>query len=185
MADLKRLSKFLALMLRHAPDDFGLTLDAEGFAEIDAVWAQVKKRYGTRFTLKDLDALLQSEGGKQRYQQRGRTIRAMYGHTAVSIAYEAVTPPEILYHGTPKQAVGSIRAQGLTAQSRQYVHLSIGTDRALDVASRHGKPVLLQVKAREAHDTGIVFYHPEPSHYLAQSIPPKFILFPDDISKSK
>lgn len=185
MADLKRLSKFLAVMLRHSPDDFGLTLDTEGFVEIDAVWAQVKKRHGTRFSLADLDTLLRSEGGKQRYQQRGRYIRAMYGHTEVSVDYDAVIPPDILYHGTPSHAVEAIRAQGLIAQSRQYVHLSTDITRALDVASRHGKPILLHIKAREAHGNGIVFYHPEPSHYLVKALPSEYILFPDDVTKGK
>jgi RNA:NAD 2'-phosphotransferase (TPT1/KptA family) len=50
MPKLTKLSKFLSLMLRHRAIDFGLTLDSEGFAETDAVWAQVQKRYPGAYT---------------------------------------------------------------------------------------------------------------------------------------
>lgn len=181
MVDLVRLSKFISLMLRHKAADFGLTLDADGFTDVDAVWAQVKQKYGTRYTRADLDTLLDdTRAGKQRYERRGDRVRALYGHSAVrEITYDPVTPPEILYHGTTPQALKHIRTEGLTAQARQYVHLSTTLERAGDVATRHGKPIILKIRAQDAHAAGHIFYQPEVQHYLVKSVPPAFIDFPD------
>lgn len=182
MSNLTKLSKFLSLMLRHQAAEFGLTLDSEGFAETDTVWAQVQKRYPGVYTYKDL--LLVVEGGtdgKQRYEIVGRRIRARYGHSAVrTITYPPVTPPEYLYHGTTREALESIRQQGLQSQKRQFVHLSLDRDWAESVGARHSKnTVVLRIRAIEAHQAGYIFHHPEPKHYLAISIAPEFIDFPD------
>lgn len=179
MTDLKRLSKFLALMLRHQPDEFGLELDSDGFTDLEVVWKQVKKRYGERYSRADFDQMLLEPDGKQRYEVVDGRIRAMYGHSAVEITYPSVAPPEILYHGTTPEALKAIRTEGLNGQKRQYVHLSSEVNRAQNVATRHGKPVILQIKALEAHHAGCVFHHPEPKHYLAKAIPPEYIIFPE------
>jgi RNA:NAD 2'-phosphotransferase (TPT1/KptA family) len=34
---------------------------------------------------------------------------------------------------------------------------------------------VITVRAAEAHDAGIVFYHPEETVYLAEQIPPVFL----------
>ncbi len=177
---LVRLSKFLAVLLRHEPDRFGLSLDEEGFVETDFVWEQVQKRFPGRFTHSDLLQVVDGDqDGKKRYELRGRYIRAMFGHSMPEkIAYPPAVPPETLYHGTASEALPSIRADGLMSLSRQYVHLTTNKQRAETVGQRHkGKTVLLFIRAGEAYRAGIVFYHPEPEHYLAEAIPPEFITF--------
>lgn len=180
--DLVTLSKFLSLLLRHRAAEFGLTLDSEGFTTLDAVWQQVEKRYPGRYTRADLEHLLtQGTAGKRRFERVEDRVRAMYGHSTVSeVTYPAVVPPEILYHGTYLAALPAIRKQGLSSQKRQYVHLTSEVDRALNVASRHGPPVLLRVHALAAHHAGHIFHHPEPAHYLVKSVPVAFITFPED-----
>lgn len=174
----KRISKLVALMLRHDPDAFGLEPDENGFADLDTVWRAVQTRLQGRVTRADFDAMLLSEGGQQRYEVQARRIRALYGHSTVEVAYAPVVPPEVLYHGTVAAALAAIRAEGLTSQARQYVHLSANRERALSVAQRHGKPVLLSLRAHAAHEAGIIFYQPEPQHFLVRSLPPTFIDFP-------
>ena len=121
--------------------------------------------------------LAQTTAGRQRYEVKDGRIRALYGHSAVEVDYLPATPPEILYHGTTEGALASIRREGLTSQKRQFVHLSTDIERAADVGSRHGKPVILRIKALEAHNAGYVFHHPEPRHYLTKAVPPEFIDF--------
>ncbi len=182
MANLTRLSKFLALALRHKPERFGLILDSEGFADLGVVSSLVEKRFQGRYTHADLEAVVAGDRyGKKRYEIRGGRIRALFGHSDVQpIAYPSAVPPEILYHGTTPQAVSSIRKHGLKSQARQYVHLTTNVDHAGRVAKRRTKEiVLLVVRAREAHNTGLVFHHPEAEHYLVLEVPPKFIDFPD------
>ncbi|MDX2137559.1 MAG: RNA 2'-phosphotransferase, partial [Chloroflexota bacterium] len=160
---LTRLSKFLAVLLRHEPQKFGLTLDSEGYADTDAVWAQIVRRYGNQYTHADLLRVVEGDSsGKKRYEIVGRKIRALYGHSSVEVSYAPAVPPELLYHGTVQAAMDSIRQHGLMAQARQFVHLTTSEERARTVAGRHaGDTVLLTIRAGDAHRAGIVFYHPE------------------------
>lgn len=183
MSDLVRLSKFLAVLLRHKAEQYGLTLDEEGFVETDAVWAQVTKRFGDQFAYNDLLKVVEGDRfGKKRYEIQGRKIRALFGHSEVSrVSYPPALPPEFLYHGTTRAALAIIRQEGLRALSRQYVHFTTNREHAERVAGRHSREtVILTVRAADAHHAGIVFYHPEQEHYLADAIPPKFIEFPEE-----
>jgi putative RNA 2'-phosphotransferase len=183
MSDLVRLSKFLAVLLRHEPEKFGLVLDEAGYADTDLVWKQVHEQFPGRYTYQDLLKVVEGDqDGKKRYEIHGRRIRALFGHSvAQKIRYPSVTPPETLYHGTVRDALDGIREDGLKAQHRQYVHLAVGIERAAKVAQRHGaRTIILRVRAGEAHRAGVAFYNPEPEHFLAETIPPVYIEFPDD-----
>jgi putative RNA 2'-phosphotransferase len=167
-------------MLRHKADEFGLTLDSEGFTEVDSVWAHVNKRYPGQYSYNDLLKIVEGdETGKKRYEIRDGHIRALFGHSDVrEVLYPSAEPPKSLYHGTTAEAVESIKKTGLKSLGRQYVHLGTNKERALTVAARHmGPSVLLRVRALEAYQAGIVFHHPEPERYLAKAIPPEFIDF--------
>ena len=59
---------------------------------------------------------------------------------------------------------------------RQYAHLSPDTKTAVRVGTRHAdRPVVLTVRAAEAHAAGVVFYRADEAVYLARHIPPEFI----------
>lgn len=180
MPDLIKLSKFISVVLRHNPEEFNIKLDEEGFTTLDALWQAIKGKYGNRYTTNNFQEVLQSPGGKQRFEVKHGRIRAMYGHSNVSVQYEGVTPPEILYHGTYPGAIAAIKREGLTSQKRQFVHLSADIDRAADVAHRRGKAIILVIRALDAHNAGLAFHHPEDKHYLVKSIPPEFIEFPEE-----
>lgn len=182
MADRKRLSKFLSLILRHRAQEFGLALDAEGFTDYDALREIVEQRSKDTYSEEDWQAVLDGHtDGKKRFEVVDGRIRALYGHSKVRpVAYPAVEPPDILYHGTNPKALGSIRKQGLQAMNRQYVHLSRTMERAMNVGSRRTEQVvLLKIRASEAYRSGVLFYHPEPEHFLAKTIPVDFIDFPE------
>ncbi len=60
--------------------------------------------------------------------------------------------------------------------SRQYVHLSIETDTATQVASRRSENiVVLEIEAMRAHGDGIAFYIGNEQVWLADSVPVKYI----------
>lgn len=183
MTNYKRLSKFISLVLRHRPEDFGVVLDDEGFADVRELFDAVKQHYEGHFTREDLIYVLTEpdRDGKQRFELDEDRVRALYGHNrrAHTVNYEPAVPPEKLYHGTVKKALRDIRKQGLRPQERQYVHLSTTPERAMSVGARRGKPVLLTIHALEAFQEGIVFYHPEDEHYLARVIPVDYITIED------
>src|ERR1041385_414470 len=158
---LVQLSKTMAYALRHHPDQFGLTLDAEGWVSVDELAEAMRRHRGDWHDLRVEDfaeVIAQSE--KQRYELRDGKIRAYYGHsTPQKITQEVTPPPEILFHGTTPYAARSIRVEGLKPMKRQYVHLSADEATARQVALRRTrKPVILRVSALEAYEQGIKFY---------------------------
>jgi putative RNA 2'-phosphotransferase len=183
MTELKRLSKFVSVILRHRAADFGVELDEHGFTDYAALRAFVQSRSHDQYTDADWETILTGGvDGRKRFEVANGRIRALYGHSRVTpILYDPVAPPDILYHGTTRQAAKAIRREGLRSMKRQYVHLSADTERAVKVAGRRTEDaVLLVVRAAEAHRSGIEFYHPEPEHFLAKAIPSSFIEFPED-----
>ena len=180
---LVKLSKFLAHILRHQPQRFGLPLDDEGWASLSEVMEILRGLPNFRWaTRTDVTALVQQSTGddKRRFQIEGNRIRARYGHSLPHpIRYEPCTPPPRLYHATSPDALASIRREGLRPMERQYVHLSPDPETALHVGAHHAdRPVLLTVRSSQAHATGVEFYRADNAVYLAKHIPAEFIEFP-------
>jgi len=179
---LIKLSKFLALILRHQPERFGLALDEEGWASLPEVMEILRGLPNFRWaTRADVMRIVEegTRGDKRRFQVEGSRIRARYGHSlAQPIRYEPCVPPPLLYHGTSPGALEAIRREGLQPMERQYVHLSPDTEMAIRVGDRHDdRPVVLTVRAADAHAAGITFYRAEETVYLAKRIPVEFLEF--------
>jgi putative RNA 2'-phosphotransferase len=177
---LTKLSKFLSLILRHQPQRFALALDEAGWASLPEVLEILSGlpnfRWATRADV--IEIVEESAGdGKRRFQVEGNRIRARYGHSlAQPIVYEPCTPPERLYHGTSHGALASIRREGLHPMERQYVHLSPDPDTATRVGARHDdQPVIVAVRAAQAHAAGVVFHQADEAVYLARHVPPEFL----------
>ncbi len=174
----QEISKFLALVLRHKADQYGIEIQVgTGFADLDEVEALLVRRFRTRVSRKDLiDLTGSSPDGKVRFQIDGRRIRALYGHSQVTVRYEPVPPPELLYHGTSRNARASILEDGLLSIGRRYVHLASSPEYALSVAGRHSRtPVVFRVKAAAAAAAGLEFHCPDGMHWLAEAVPAKWL----------
>jgi putative RNA 2'-phosphotransferase len=179
---LTKLSKFLALILRHQPERFALELDDEGWASLPEVMEILRGLPNFRWaTRADVMALVQQPtgDGKRRFQIEGNRIRARYGHSlARPIRYEPCAPPPRLYHATSPDGLASIRREGLRPMERQYVHLSPDPETAVRVGARHAdRPVVLTVRSSKAHAAGVEFYRADDVVYLARHIPVEFIEF--------
>lgn len=174
------ISKFLSLILRHAPDTIGLTLDKNGWADV-ATLLERANAHGKRFTLEELQGVVASNE-KQRFafSEDGKSIRASQGHSLKSVDLELAPaqPPEVLYHGTASRFITAIRAGGLKAQSRQHVHLSAERTTAVSVGTRYGVPVVLSIRAAAMAAQGHVFYRSDNGVWLTDAVPLKFIDFP-------
>jgi len=174
------LSKFLALILRHQPERFALALDEHGWASLTEVMEILRGLPNFRWATRADVMRVVEEGsgdGKRRFEVEGSRIRARYGHSfARPIAYEPCIPPPLLYHGTSPDALESIRREGLKPVERQYVHLSPDPETAIQVGARHDKrPIVLAIRAAEAHAAGVEFYRAGEAVYLAKQIPPEFL----------
>lgn len=173
----ERLSRYLSLVLRHHPEAAGITLRREGaWAEVDAL-LRGAKRAGKPLDLPLLEKIVR-EDGKQRYSfsPDHRYIRANQGHSVdVDLSFEPLEPPAVLYHGTATRFLDSIRAEGVTRQSRQYVHLSRDEQTAFTVGRRHGAPAVLCLDAAAMHRDGASFYLSENNVWLCDLVPWRYV----------
>lgn len=177
--DIVKVSKFLSLVLRHKPDEIGLVLDENGWADVDELLRRANSA-GRRITGPLLDRVV-AENDKQRFKfsEDGLRIRANQGHSVeIDLALPPAEPPELLYHGTASRFVESIRVDGLHSGSRQHVHLSLDTPTATKVGQRHGKPVILTVRAGEMSAAGHKFHLSDNGVWLTERVPVDFIIFP-------
>jgi putative RNA 2'-phosphotransferase len=173
-----RTSKFLSLILRHEPQQVGITLDEAGWVGVQELLDAVN-RHGVKLTLDDLKHVVETNTKKRfAFSEDGQRIRASQGHSVeVDLQYQPQAPPEVLYHGTATRFVEAIRKDGLKSMARHDVHLSAETKTTLQVGGRHGKPVLLTIRAGDMHRAGRVFRCAANGVWLVKEVPAEFIQF--------
>ena len=152
------LGRFMTYLLRHHPEAVGLTLDGEGWADVDAL-IEGMNAAGRTIDMETLERIV-AENNKKRYtlSPDKKRIRANQGHSVdVNIEMEKRVPPDELYHGTADRFLDSIREGGIKKMARQYVHLSPDIPTAVNVGRRHGKPVVLVIDAKRMSGDGFTF----------------------------
>lgn len=170
-----RLSKFMSKILRHSPEEFGLSLDpTDGSCTVaelmEVLHVQTKWAEISVSDVKEVVARCE----KQRFEIIGDRIRARYGHSHDKVSYPAAIPPNVLYHGTNVQAAPIILKQGLRSMHRQYVHLSEGLHFATLAGKRRGELVILAIDTEKASQAGVVFYYAGNEVWLADAVPAEF-----------
>lgn len=174
-ASLIRLSKFISLVLRHDPGKIGLTLDPNGWADVDELIAK-SSRFGQldRATLEKI--VVENDKKRFAFSPDGTKIRASQGHSiGVDLQLEPVTPPEVLYHGTAERFRDSILEKGLIPGNRQHVHLSKDMETARVVGAQHGKPLIFQVDSGAMSRDALAFYLSENGVWLTNAVPVKYL----------
>ena len=170
---MSHISKYLAFILRHEPGSIGLELDKSGWADID----ELIRKSREKLTREIIEEVVKTDN-KQRYRisDDGKSIRASQGHSIeVDLELKPERPPKYLYHGTAERFVDSILDKGIERRTRQDVHLSLNEETARAVGKRHGKPVILRIKALEIHDKGYEFRLSDNKVWLTDEIPSGFI----------
>ena len=111
------ISKYLSFILRHHPEEAGLTLDNHGWANGELLRG-VEPKYP--LTLELLEEIVATDE-KQRYSfsDDKTLIRANQGHSInVDVDLREAMPPEFLWHGTAERFADSIEARGLLKMNR-------------------------------------------------------------------
>ena len=172
-----QLSKLLSYALRHHPAELALTLDAQGWASVADLLAALRAR-DSGITLEQLQEVVASNDKKRfAFSDDGHLIRASQGHSvAVELGLQPQVPPETLFHGTATRFLASILAEGLRPGNRQHVHLSPDQPTAEAVGRRHGKPVILRVKAGELHRAGGQFFQSANGVWLTAAVPAQYMV---------
>ena len=173
-------SKFLSFVLRHEPGAIGVTLDRNGWVEIDHLVEQCRA-HGKQLSREILETIV-ATSPKQRFaiSEDGQRVRASQGHSIdVELGYAPQEPPEQLFHGTVSSSLPSIRSTGLQKMDRHHVHLSPDLATAQTVGMRRGKPVVLRIAAARMHRAGHVFFLSANGVWLTERVPPEYIEFPE------
>jgi putative RNA 2'-phosphotransferase len=174
--DIKSISKFLSLVLRHQPQLISVELDQHGWVNVDELLRQANA-HGHHLNLELLNHVVETNNKKRFAFDEGRQkIRASQGHSVnVDLGYQAEMPPEILYHGTGEKSVAAIQQSGLEKRSRQHVHLSGDIETAIQVGGRHGQPAVFKVLAGAMYKSGYVFYLSENKVWLTDAVPAQYL----------
>ena len=185
--DYNELSKEISYALRHAPWEYELEMDEEGWVLVDQLIESLRleKRW-ENISVDDLLEMIERSDKKRHEIKKGR-IRALYGHSIpMKIIKEEKEPPEFLYHGTARRFLESIEKMGLLPKGRQYVHLSQDIETALSVGMRHdNRPCILVVEARKAYSESIKFYYGNEKVWLADYVPSEYVKLLGEIRGNK
>ncbi len=163
-----RISKTLAWVLRHNAINLGLSIDSEGYVELDQILKLEQFKGVTKETINQIVEL----NNKQRYQIKivndKVMIRANQGH---SKSYQTVLddnemltlltkPLDNCIHGTTIEAYQKIKESGLNVMGRVHIHFAIGNPSDPNVISgiRANSKVLIYIDMKKAMDDGIQFY---------------------------
>lgn len=173
----KGKSKELSFLLRHHPEKAGLVMQSDGFVDVDGLRA-------AGFNMELLEEIVETDmKGRYSFNYNKSKIRANYGHSipGVNPSIEKIGLSELstltrgsgmLYHGTAKCVAIDILSDGIKNMGRNFVHMSNSSSVALMTGSRHGKPVLLYVDAKQMLMDGVELYKatPEDSKMVCDTI---------------
>lgn len=170
----ERLGRFISGALRHFPDDVGLTMDEQGWVNMDLLCDIMDRRYKWA-TRERLISLIESDL-KTRYEIKGSKIRARYGHSVnVELDYLETELP-YLYYGVSQEEVDMLLDTGIAPMRQRYVHLSTSYGKAIESASVHTKnPVVLEVDVDEAQNDGLHFMLVNEGIVLTDGVPPEYL----------
>lgn len=171
------LSKKLSYILRHNPSHIDLYVDNEGWANCYELIEKLNND-DVVISMARLKEIVQTNS-KQRFVLSNdfSKIRANQGHSInIDLKLMPSTPPDILFHGTSISNIESIKKTGIQKQNRQFVHLSENEANAITVGSRHGKPIVLKINAKDMHKDEYAFVLSVNNIWMTESIPTNYIL---------
>jgi putative RNA 2'-phosphotransferase len=172
--DLKALtkkSKYLCLVLRHDPGSAGIKLTEAGWASVAEILQALNLK---REELNQVVA--EDDKNRFEYSENGHHIRARQGHSIdVDLGYPESVPPDVLYHGTSKQNLSVILAQGIKKMQRHHVHMSPDVATAEVVAKRRPGPKVLIVDSKAMVEAKIKFFLTGNGVWLTDYVDPKYI----------
>ncbi|XP_045207260.2 tRNA 2'-phosphotransferase 1-like [Mercenaria mercenaria] len=131
MSDLKKLSHFLARLLRHEAKDKGLDITPEGYVNVEDVLRLPDAR---GFEVSDIEKVVANDS-KGRFKIRNhfgtKQIKATQAHS-IQLESPELTPinnytdARVVLHGTKSEYWPSIKATGLSRKTRTHINFAEG-----------------------------------------------------------
>lgn len=175
---LQDKSRFLSFVLRHRPEAIGITLDKDGWIDVD-VLLKATQTTKTPLTLADLREIVGSDSkGRYSFTPDEKRVRANQGHSTsqVRLTFTKGVPPPLLYHGADNKALGQIMRVGLLPMKRHYVHLSADLETAQAVGGRRRAGyTVLQIDAARMVAEGLTFFVSDNGVWLIEAVPSRYL----------
>lgn len=170
--ELKRIGKYITLLLRHKPEKEHLDMDKNGYVDVSQLITRLK------ITDEELSEIVDTDNKTRfSYSVSKKKIRCNQGHSIdVDVELDVVQPPDVLYHGTAWKSVQSIFKSGIDKRERLHVHLSADLETAEKVGKRHGKLFVFRIDTKQMFEDGIKFYLSANKVWLTDFINTKYII---------
>ena len=170
----EQLGRLVAGALRHFPEDLGLSMDSNGWIDLD-IFSEVLHKRHRWANKRAIIALVQSDP-KNRYEINNNKIRARYGHSVDVELDHPENKLSKLYYGASEEEADRILEIGLKATSQRYIHLSTTAEKAWHVATfRTGNPRIIQADAAAAQNAGVKMMTVNEDIVISEEIPPQFL----------
>jgi putative RNA 2'-phosphotransferase len=171
------LSRLMHYVLGNRPDEFGLVPDQEGFMPIKELlkviheephMAYVRESHLMEVILHDRDKIF--EVAERKIRAKKRSFLSLNTQEAFP------NPPKLLFKGVKRKTYPAVLTHGLMPGARDHVVMTTDRDLAIRIAHRlDQKPVILEIKAQAASESGTPFFPFGDSLYVADRIPVQFI----------
>ena len=170
----ERITRALAFMLRHQPEEFDIELDRFGWGDLEDVIYALQERIGSHVEDEDVEEAI-AASDRQRYEIKDDKIRALYGHSFPIDPGEPTEPPDELFIGVGSRDAARAEEKGLRSGRRAFLHLARTEEEAREAGRRAAREyAVITVFAGEAFDEGIDFYD-RGSLFLADEVPVEFL----------
>ena len=158
-------------------------MDINGWIDVKDIIRQFKKGGKRYHWLRPhhFTAIVETDP-KGRYEVRGNTIRATYGHT-VEIELDLPTDniPDALYFPCDPKQTENLLEVGISPSGRAHVHLSATIRNAAEAGHVHfALPTILEVDTAQMYAAGETIWHAGITVYLTENVPPQYLSVVDN-----
>jgi putative RNA 2'-phosphotransferase len=171
------LSRLMHYVLGTGPDEFGLVPDQEGFIPIKDLlkviheephMGYVRESHLMEVILHDRDKIF--EVAERKIRSRKRSFPSLNTQEVFP------NPPKLLFKGVKRKTYPAVLTNGLLPGARDHVVMTTDRDLAIRIAHRLDQhPVILEIRAQAASDSGTPFFPFGDSLYVADQVPVRFI----------
>lgn len=172
--EVDRIGRMMALILRHQPEKFGLSMDGRGWIDLDEFVDAIRRarpQYSRWLRNAHIEAVVETDE-KGRYQIDGGMIRATYAHS-VNVNLDDLPEAQVdtLYFPVSEEELDLVLEAGLRPSDRNMIHLSATPDKAYSAGRVHiADPILLQVDVKASSDAGNFIFRAGKTVYITEAV---------------
>ena len=189
MRDKKfRIIEKMALnILGHNPDEFGVVLDPEGWIKLKTLRMAMVEEAGFAWVSPGLLKQFFTLYAREKFELNEKSVRLRPDYQPIEMPSVIRKPPsDILYTPIRTRAYNTVSSKGLTGFGKQWIVLATDREKAERLGRRKEKePVIAEVKASLAEQSGNDFYRYGKSLYLSKRIDAHWIILPPLSGKKK